>query len=172
MDRKKIQLDREALEELVERLCEFRDNCLDQCDRESLTLSIRGISQVTKFAQDVGFEVSIPIEERGEECGWQPPGTHLIPCRRKAGHTGKHCWGSADARRMDEEAVLKPLPDFFAAMTLGSFLDHCKSGCLTDYDGFGAYATETQVSAKKVHPSDVAAGVIDTDYTHVVWYKK
>ena len=170
MDRKKIQLDREALEELVERLCEFRDNCLDQCDRESLTLSIRGISQVTKFAQDVGFEVSIPEKER--ECGWQPEGCLRIPCQRKAGHTGTHCWGSADARRMDEEAVLKPLPNYGDHMTLGDFLDCVESGLFIDDDGFGEYATATQVSGKKVHPSDVLAKVIDTDYTHVVWYNR
>jgi len=174
MDRKTVRLDRQTLEELVERMRETCVNIdLDRCDVDSLTEAIRGISQITRFAKELGFEVSIPDEEpKGRCCGWQPPGAHRIPCRRKEGHTGKHCWGSAMAMAMDEEAVLKPLSDCGDHMTLGYFLDCVESGCFTDDDGFGEYATETQVSGKRVHPSDVFASELDMNYTHVVWYNK
>lgn len=176
MDRKTVRLDRQTLEELVEKI---RETCVDvdfdRCDRDSLTRAIRGISQITRFAKELVFEVSVPdvsVPAGEEECGWQPQGAHRIPCRRKAGHQGDHCWGAAKAMQMDEEAVLRPLDDYGDHMKLGSFLDCVQSGGFIDYDGFGEYATETQVSGKRVHPSDVAAGKIDTNYTHVVWYNR
>lgn len=134
MDRKTVRLDRRSLEELVERMRETRvDVDLDRCDMDSLTLAIRGLSQITRFAKELVFDVSSPVEE---------------PVR------------------------MRPIPDYGDHMTLGSFLDCVQSGCFIDYDGFGEYATATQVSDKRVHPSDVAYGDIDRNYTHVVWYNR
>jgi len=56
-----------------------------------------------------------------------------------------------------EEAPVKmrSLPDYGDHMTLGNFLDCVWSGCFIDDDGFGEYATVSEASGIRVHPSDV-----------------
>ena len=174
--RKTVRIDTQTLWDLVKALDAHRATGVLYKDALLLGGAIASLSQFAHFhgvPEAEAFEVSTPDEEpKGRCCGWQPPGAHRIPCRRKEGHTGKHCWGSAMAMAMDEEAVLKPLSDCGDHMTLGYFLDCVESGCFTDDDGFGEYATETQVSGKRVHPSDVFASELDMNYTHVVWYNK
>jgi hypothetical protein len=72
--------------------------------------------------------------------------------------------------RMLQVPKMKPITD--SAMTMAVFLDYVKSGSLIDYDGFGRYATETEESDIMIFPSDVKAGKIRKDFTHVCWYNK
>jgi len=55
-------------------------------------------------------------------------------------------------------------------MTLDKFIECCTSGGFIDYDGWGYYATDTMETDIGVIPSDILAGKVNRDYTHVVWY--
>ncbi len=60
-------------------------------------------------------------------------------------------------------------------MTLELFLERCDAGDFIDYDGFGHYATETELfSSELVYPSDVLKKNYKPkpQFTHVVWYNK
>lgn len=67
---------------------------------------------------------------------------------------------------------LEPIPEYGDLMTLEEFREGVRSGMLTDYDGEGQYATATQMSDVCVSPSDVASGLVDKGFTHVVWFNK
>ena len=56
-------------------------------------------------------------------------------------------------------------------MTLEEFIDSCGS-LFIDYDGFGCYATETEMFDEEIIPSDVKKGKINYNYTHVVWFNR
>jgi hypothetical protein len=57
--------------------------------------------------------------------------------------------------------------------TLDEFIRDCKNGCLIDDDGYGDYATETNVYEDEVVcPSDIMAGKINRNFTHVMWYNR
>ena len=60
-------------------------------------------------------------------------------------------------------------------MTLEHFRERCEDGSFIDYDGFGHYATETELfSSEFVYPSDVLKKNYKPkpQFTHVVWYNK
>ena len=69
---------------------------------------------------------------------------------------------------------MKPLNDLDkkCLMTIDVFEDCCKSKSIIDYDGFGYYATSTEVSDICANPSDFVKGIIRRDFTHVCWYNK
>ena len=53
------------------------------------------------------------------------------------------------------------------------FKEMCKSGVLSNSDGFGVYATKKSVSDVEIYPSDVTEDeLVRTDFTHVVWFNK
>ena len=71
--------------------------------------------------------------------------------------------------------VLKPLPDYGDHMTMGEFIEHCRDGGFINYDGFGNYATDTEVLDEPsidVKPSMVLDGTIDLTWSHIVWYNR
>lgn len=68
--------------------------------------------------------------------------------------------------------TMEPLPDYGYLMTLGEFIEACRTGSFIDYDGIGNYATETQVSNVEVSPSDVVQGNVDARWTHIVWFNR
>ena len=58
-------------------------------------------------------------------------------------------------------------------MLFDEFAKYCKIGPMfIDSDGYGYYATATQVSDIEISPSDIVAGVYRKDFTHVCWYNK
>ena len=69
---------------------------------------------------------------------------------------------------------LKPIPDldYGDHYIMEEFIEDCESGGFIDYDGYGNYATETQMSDKKVWPSDITSGEYDRSWTHVVWFNR
>lgn len=70
--------------------------------------------------------------------------------------------------------TMKPIDsDCGDVMTIPEFVKAVEDGCFIDYDGFGEYATATEVSDIMVHPSDILAGEKPpAEYTHVVWYNR
>lgn len=67
----------------------------------------------------------------------------------------------------------KPIPDYGDKMTLAEFIDACKWGMFIDYDGFGYYATDTQMTDIIVYPSDITIRKeVKQEYSHVVWFNK
>jgi len=67
---------------------------------------------------------------------------------------------------------LRPIPSYGDHMTTEEFVDSVKSGLFIDYDGMGKYATDKYMTELNVIPSDVNAGLINNNYTHVVWFNK
>ncbi len=64
---------------------------------------------------------------------------------------------------------MRPIPDYGDVFTVKDFYDCVDSGLFNDYDGFGKYATEKEISDEVVDLSDVK---VNTEYTHVVWFNK
>lgn len=70
------------------------------------------------------------------------------------------------------EIEMEPIPDYGDHMTLEEFIDCCKCGGFSDYDGCGNYATDTEMSSLEISPGDIISGVYRKDFTHVVWFNK
>lgn len=71
------------------------------------------------------------------------------------------------------EQEKEPLPEYGDHMTLAEFIENVESGMFIDYDGYGNYASETEMfSNLTVNPSDVEDGKIDKKHTHVVWFNR
>jgi hypothetical protein len=67
---------------------------------------------------------------------------------------------------------MKPIPEYGDLIPLDEFIEMCEHGTFIDYDGFGNYATETEMSTNVVCPSDITAGIINRNWTHVVWFNR
>lgn len=66
---------------------------------------------------------------------------------------------------------LEPLPKYGDLFTLAEFQKMVDSRFFTDYDGYGCYATESQMSSEDtVRPS--MAGQPPDWATHVVWFNR
>jgi len=57
-------------------------------------------------------------------------------------------------------------------MTAESFLVDVMSKCLIDYDGFGYYGNEKEISNITVYPSEVMKKGLDKNWTHVMWFNR
>lgn len=69
--------------------------------------------------------------------------------------------------------MTEPIPDIGDLMTMKDWLECVADGGFIDYDGYGHYATETEMDESVVvRPSDVAAGKIDLSRTHIVWFNR
>ncbi len=55
---------------------------------------------------------------------------------------------------------------------IGKYIEICKSGYLSGYDGFGEYATENEVSSLQALPRAVYDGYVRDDFDYVCWYNK
>ena len=64
------------------------------------------------------------------------------------------------------------IPDYSNRMTIPDFVDACKCGMFTDYDGCGYYATETEMTNQEIRPSDVLKKQYNPEYSHVVWFNR
>lgn len=63
-------------------------------------------------------------------------------------------------------------PDFGERMTIEDFRECVRLGTFIDDDGCGFYATASNESNVYANPSDIAKGIIDSRFTHVIWYNK
>jgi hypothetical protein len=57
-------------------------------------------------------------------------------------------------------------------MTREEFTHGVESGGLIDYDGFGEFATNSEVSDVEISPSELKTTEWPTWATHVCWYNK
>jgi hypothetical protein len=77
--------------------------------------------------------------------------------------------------RFKPTRIMEPLPDYGVHMTMELFIKHVNEGGFIDYDGYGHYATETEmlsVPSIDVRPSMVEDGTIDKSWTHIVWFNR
>lgn len=68
----------------------------------------------------------------------------------------------------------EPIPLYGDHMPLEKFIKNCQDGGFIDYDGYGNYATKTEMFSKIVYPSDVLKKgyTPKSEYTHVVWFNR
>lgn len=67
----------------------------------------------------------------------------------------------------------RPIPDYGDLFTLKEFIDQCLYGCFTDDDGSGYYSDgEIYFAGEPANPSDLVAGHIRKDRSHVMWFNK
>lgn len=69
----------------------------------------------------------------------------------------------------------EPLPDYGEHMLIEEFEKACQAQGYIDYDGYGNYATATEMSSSfVVHPSDITRKnyVRKLHWTHVCWFNK
>ena len=66
------------------------------------------------------------------------------------------------------------LPHHGHHMDIFEWIEAVKENCFIDYDGSGDYASETGLikGSPRIRPSDVEKGLIDLNYTHIVWYNR
>lgn len=74
--------------------------------------------------------------------------------------------------KLVQDYNLVPHDDIGDLFTIEEFIDICKTGYLSDYDGSGFYATDTEQSNIYISPGDIFADKYRKDFTHVKWYNK
>lgn len=70
------------------------------------------------------------------------------------------------------EVEYESIGDIGDHMPIEEYIEYIEGGYFIDYDGFGYYATETQVSNFIARPSDLKNGKLRKDFTHIVWYNR
>ncbi len=67
---------------------------------------------------------------------------------------------------------MKPTPEYGDLFTIEEFIKMVNSGSFIDYDGSGNYSNGTEMTDIEVWPSDIAAGNIKKEWSHVVWFNR
>lgn len=70
------------------------------------------------------------------------------------------------------EPKFTALPDYGEQMTVGDFVEACKQHSFVNDDGTGRWAMADKISDIYVDCREVAKGLIDNRFTHVVWFNK
>ena len=71
------------------------------------------------------------------------------------------------------KAPLEPMPDYGDLFPVLEFVERCNLGLFIDYDGTGYYATKEGYSrAHEAQPSEIKAGNINKEFTHVAWFNR
>lgn len=55
---------------------------------------------------------------------------------------------------------------------LSDFIRMCRDRSFIDYDGHGRYVKYQQISDIMIYPSDVIAGKVRNDFTHIMWFNR
>jgi len=72
----------------------------------------------------------------------------------------------------------QPIPKYGDLMTMKDFIHCCETGAFIDYDGHGHYSDGTQefvgerFDDGRVKPSMVKKGLINTSYSHIIWFNR
>ena len=74
--------------------------------------------------------------------------------------------------RLVKDYNLYPIDDCGNLIPIKEFVEDCKHGFFSDYDGSGVYATAQEQSTIDIKPSDILANKYRKDFTHVMWYNK
>ena len=68
--------------------------------------------------------------------------------------------------------VYEKFPGYGDLIPMEEWIDCVKSGGFIDYDGHGYYALENCRTRIVVRPSDLANGMVDQTFTHVLWMNR
>lgn len=68
--------------------------------------------------------------------------------------------------------LFEPIPDYGDKFSLSDFLGLVKDGFVSDDDGHGSLATDTQVSNINISPSMVSNYDFPEWCTHIMWWNK
>ncbi len=74
--------------------------------------------------------------------------------------------------RLIKPITLRPLSKSGDVMSLENFIENVKCGGFIDYDGFGMYIKDDQMTDIDIYPSDVKANSIRTEFTKIIWFNK
>lgn len=67
---------------------------------------------------------------------------------------------------------LKPIPEYGDVMTVEEFAECCSCGGFIDYDGYGKYATSSQMTNIIARPSEIKKQGLDKRFAFVVWFNQ
>ena len=67
---------------------------------------------------------------------------------------------------------LEPIPEYGDFMPVEEFAECVECGGFMDYDGYGCYATSTQMTNITTHPSKIKKFGLDKRFAHVVWFNR
>lgn len=73
------------------------------------------------------------------------------------------------------QITYRPIPDYGRVFTIGEWIYNVEDGWLIDDDGYGKFATKTEMSNIMVCPSDIQRqDKIDwfNQFTHIVWFNR
>lgn len=74
--------------------------------------------------------------------------------------------------RMQMEPEYSKLPDYGDVMSLQDFIENCEDGSFIDYDGFGNYVKNNQMSNISIYPSDIKAKKVRKDFDTIIWFNR
>jgi len=57
-------------------------------------------------------------------------------------------------------------------MPLDKFIDFVKEGGFIDYDGFGNYVKNNEISDIEIYPSDLKYHSIRKDFDTIIWFNR
>jgi len=86
--------------------------------------------------------------------------------------TLKECIETEREYKLIQDYTLRPQDDFGDLIPLEDFVEYCKKGFFSDYDGSGVYVTNSEQSDIYINPTDILADKYRKDFTHVKWYNK
>jgi hypothetical protein len=64
----------------------------------------------------------------------------------------------------------KEMPDFGDVFSVEEFVDNCRRGLFTDYDGYGNPVKDNVLADIEIYPSEL--NKIPSDATQIVWYNR
>lgn len=74
--------------------------------------------------------------------------------------------------RMLKSVEPEPLPSYGDRMPLSVFIESVKAGAFIDYDGYGEYIQDNQLTGIEIHPSDIEHKCVRTEFTEITWFNR
>lgn len=88
----------------------------------------------------------------------------------KLGHVSPYLPNIHHGVKIHHDVKMESIPDYGDIMTIDQFYENCKCGGFIDYDGFGYYATDKEMSNIVVRPHEYKQ--LDWKWTHIVWFNR
>lgn len=96
-----------------------------------------------------------------------------IPLREVLLEGHRSQWDERMKQLDEEQGRPRSIPDYGDLFTLAEFLEMCQHYCFTNDDGSGYYSDgEIYFAGEDAIPSDLVAGNVRKDRTHVMWFNK
>lgn len=75
-------------------------------------------------------------------------------------------------RFIEPVKVWSEIPEYGDVYTIDEFIDMCECGGFIDYDGHGNYCKDGKCTDIIIKPSDVAQGMVRSEFDSVCWYNR